>query len=286
MQRDTYLSTPMVTDFISWLARELDSDTLFQHRYVDRRSGAPWQCASLFNAYEGYAWNHPGNRRLGVQGGVCAHSNGVALAALRQDLQAAAQDDELCLQAAVDVMAWGGVKAGNVAWLTDHRQGLARLIQEVQTAIEAGDARAPVLRAPGLRFNSGMTKVYSLRCREFVIYDSRVAAALGWLVVIFCRLHGLAQVPAALCFPWAAAKEAQTMRAPKRRNPGEGGLKFPRLRSGPAHALWNMRASWLLGAVLRHPAAAQCRFNTQVAAPNDPLRALEAALFMIGYDLG
>jgi hypothetical protein len=41
----------------------------------------------------------------------------------------------------------------------------------------------------------------------------------------------------------------------------------------------------VLSSVLAHPGAAGSRFQC-VVTPNDPLRALEAALFMIGYDLG
>ena len=55
------------------------------------------------------------------------------------------------------------------------------------------------------------------------------------------------------------------------------------LRSGSHHALWNMRASWMLAAVLVHPSG--CGFHG-IVDPNDSLRALEAALFMIGYVLG
>lgn len=113
-----------------------------------------------------------------------------------------------------------------------------------------------MLREKTLRFNSGMTKVYSLLCDNFVIYDSRVAAALGWAIVKYCQLHGLATVPELLCFPWAAAKE---------------GLGADRKR--------------LMQAVLDHPNARESHFHT-VEAPNNPLRALEAAFFMIGYDLG
>ena len=63
-----------------------------------------------------------------------------------------------------------------------------------------------------------------------------------------------------------------------------GGGVFPRLHSGPLHAAWNLRASWLLKAIIDHANAAVSQFK-QVNGPGNPLRALEAALFMIGYDL-
>lgn len=285
MSRQTYLALSHVPEFIRWLATELDSESRFKHQYVNRRTGEKWSCSSLYSAFENYRWNHPGNARLGFNPGVCSSSNGIALSVLRQDLVSAGGSDSRTLEVTVDVMRWGGVTAHNADWLKANKVGLGRMLQDVQTAIGAGDDQAPVLRSKNLRFNSGMTKVYSLLCKDFIIYDSRVAAGLGWLVVKYCQAHGLFKVPEALCFPWAAAKEAKNVLVPKRRDPGTGGLKFKGLRSGHHHAMWNMRASWVLSSVLAHPSAAGSRFQW-VATPNDPLRALEAALFMIGYDLG
>ena len=284
-RKPLYAALPHVSLFIEWLAGELDSSTLFRHQYLDRRSGQYWQCDSLFGAYQAYAWNHPGNARLGFNPGVSAASNARALEALRQDLLAAGSDDKRMLLAAVDVMAWGGVTARNAAWLADNRAGLGRMVQVVKDALSANDPDASVLRSPSLRFNSGMTKVYSLICPDFIIYDSRVAAALGMLVVKYCQAKDIEEVPEALRFPWAAAKEDKLARLPKRRDPSTGTLRFKRLRSGSHHALWNMRASWVLSQVLAHPLAAGSPFQS-LAAPENPLRALEAALFMIGYDLG
>lgn len=285
MNRQTYLAHPHVSQFIDWLATELDSQWRFAHEYVDRRTGAQWSCNSLFDAFSHYRWNHPGNSRLGFNPGDCTMSNGLALAALRHDLKHIHGNDNRALDAALDVMSWGGVNAGNASWLKANKQGLAGLLETVQTAMDAGDELSPVLCSKHLRFNSGMTKVYSLLCKNFVIYDSRVAAALGWLIVKYCQSQGLSSVPQALCFPWAAAKEAPKAANPKRRNPGDGNLQFKGLRSGSHHALWNLRANWVLSAVLAHPAAKGSTFHS-VAGPHDPLRALEAALFMIGYDLG
>jgi hypothetical protein len=285
MSRQTYLALPHVPAFIQWLAAELDSTTGFKHQYVDRRSGTQWSCTSLYDAFANYRWNHPGNTRLAFNAGNCAISNGQALSALRKDLQTVVSNDNRALAAALDVMKWGGVSAGNANWLKANKTGLANLLGSVKNAMDADHEDAPVLRSKQLRFNSGMTKVYSLLCANFVIYDSRVAAALGWLVVKYCQTHGISKVPDALCFPWAAAKEGAKTTLPKRRNPGVCTLEFKRLRSGTHHAHWNLRANWLLTAALTHPAAAASAFHN-VPAPNDPLRALEAALFMIGYDLG
>lgn len=285
MNRQTYLALPHVSQFIDWLAAELDSQWRFTHEYVDRRTGAQWSCNSLFDAFRHYRWNHPGNSRLAFNPGHCAMSNALALAALRNDLEHIHGDDQRALDATLDVMSWGGVSAGNARWLKANKQDLAGLLEAVQTAMDVGDELSPVLCSKHLRFNSGMTKVYSLLCKNFVIYDSRVAAALGWLIVKYCQSQGLSNVPNALCFPWAAAKEAPNAAAPKRRNPSVGNFQFKGLRSGTHHAFWNLRANGILSAVLAHPAAKGSAFLS-LASPHEPLRALEAALFMIGYDLG
>ncbi|WP_260466467.1 hypothetical protein [Pseudomonas luteola] len=282
MNRCQYFDNLHVQQFTDWLGGQLDSD-LFQHTYRNRRSGKNWTCSSLYNAFETYYWPHPENKRLGYSKGHTPEENGHALAALRLSLQAGLHQEADMLEAALDVMRWGGVTAHNANWLKANQAGLADVLLKTRDALDAGDLTNALLLDAGLRFNAGMTKVYSLLCTDFIIYDSRVAAALGWIVVKYCEAHKLQTVPEALQFPWAAAKESGRGSA-KRRDPSSGLLTFPRLRSGSHHALWNCKASWLLHAVLDHPKAKDSKFQ-KVGAPNDPLRALEAALFMIGYDL-
>ncbi|MFJ3486784.1 hypothetical protein ACIPL1_25745 [Pseudomonas sp. NPDC090202] len=281
MNRSVYLATPAVQHFVEWLSRHLDSAAL-QHRYTHRKTRQDWQFQGVSDAWRQYHWSHPAISRLNVEKGSTAASNAKALAALQTDLQAALQrmDDDAACQAAIEVMIWGGVQGRNVNWLQQNRKGLAATLVATRDAIDQGQLDVAILCNKALRFNAGMTKVYSLICRDFIIYDSRVAAALGWLVVRYCEEQGLSAVPKTLAFPWAAAKEDNTA-TPKNRNPGQGSLSFPRLRTGAFHAQWNMRASWLLHAVLASGAVTGEAFTGENA-----LRNLEAALFMLGYDLG
>lgn len=279
-----YAKLDHVPEFIDWLAGHLDSDTLITHEYVDRRSGVRWSCNSLYGAFTSYCWNHPGNTRLAFNPGVSAASNEMALSALRADLIAAGSSDALILQGALDVMAWGGVTSRNNEWLKANKTGLAKMISDVATALVDNDPDAPILRNQSLRFNSGMTKIYSLLCPDFIIYDSRVAAALGLLVVKYCNVKCLTKVPPALNFPWAGAKESTTALAPKRRNPSIGSLQFKRLRSGSHHARWNMHASYVLSQVAKHPLCSESPFRVGKTT-QQTLRSIEQALFSIGYDL-
>ncbi|GJN55073.1 hypothetical protein [Pseudomonas tohonis] len=288
MNKHAYLSpviTPVVAQFVGWLGANLDNNTL-SHCYTNRRTGVRWNCTSLYDAYAQYHWPHQPLPRLSrLAGGSFAH-NAATLSALRSDLQRALSpplnDTAACL-GAIEVMTWGGVRAGNVRWLNANTGGLASLLIDTRDALNANDTSDHRLTNPGLRFNSGMTKVYSLICDSLIIYDSRVAAALGWIVTKFCQAMGLSQVPAELCFPWAPAKEAPGTPSPKQRNPSVRNLTFSSLRADASHAKWNMKASWLLEAVLASHYARHSRFTS--IPQNERLRAIEAALFMIGYDL-
>lgn len=281
--KQPYATLPHVAEFTQWLTVQLESETKFNHSYVDRRSGAKWTCTSLYTAFTAYNWNHPGNKRLSYNPGSSSASNDIALNALRSDLIAAGIDDQKMLNATLDIMAWGGVSARNAKWLSEHRVGLGRMVRDVAAAINLEEPDSPTLTAKALRFNSGMTKVYALLCPDFVIYDSRVAAALGLLVVRFCQEHKLSTVPAGLAFPWAAAKESATSVAPKRRNPSTGSLKFKGLRSGSHHALWNIRASWVLSQAVKALASDNSFRSGQTIEQS--LRNVEKGLFAIGYDL-
>lgn len=286
MKKSTYLTSPTIIQFVNWLATNLDNGTL-SHRHINRKSGGIWNCGSLYDAYAQYHWPHPALPHLSRPKGASFAHNAVTLSALRGNLQNAlhpTSDDRAARLAVIDVMTWGGVRAGNVRWINANTDGLARRIIAIRDALNANDTSDPLLTDPNLRFNAGMTKVYSLICESLIIYDSRVAAALGWIVVKYCQAMGLQQVPKELRFPWAPAKSTPSAPNPKQRNPSTGSFIFPALRAGALHAEWNLKASWLLEAVRSSPNAQSSKFVTSIPE-GERLRALEAALFMIGYDL-
>lgn len=273
MLKSEYLNDENVSRFVVWLRERLETSD-FAHSYVNRLSNTKWQCSSLFDAFTQYNWRSSSGNDF--------NANALALTGLQERLEAALQenDDERTCEAAVDVMRWGGVVAGNVRWLRSNQNGLAQTLKSIRDALNSGNDSDERLTAPELRFNAGMTKVYSLICNSLLIYDSRVAAAITLAVMKYCQAQKMSSVPTLLQFPWAPAKEATTSRKPKCRNPSQGEFCFPKLAAGPTHAFWNLRASWLLEAVL---AGSESRFAGESISSS--LRALEAALFMIGYDL-
>lgn len=88
------------------------------------------------------------------------------------------------------------------------------------------------------------------------------------------------QLPKNLAFPCAPAREGKSADNPKNRNPSIGDFKFPRLKTDPSHAEWNLKASWILSEVVMREG------NLFNMLQGKGLRAIEAALFMVGCDLG
>ena len=123
--------------------------------------------------------------------------------------------------------------------------------------------------------NSGWTKVYALMLDGLPIYDGRVGAAMGYLVQKHCTDARLNSVPDLLHFRWGQAKGGDHNRDPSSRL-----LCFRKLTAASPRnwAECNVRAAWVLGEVCR-----EGRFGDLL--PDRRLRALEAALFMIGYEI-
>ncbi len=176
--------------------------------------------------------------------------------------------------AVASVFHWGGVYTeprpgrGNRGWLTANHPHLLAILQAVVLDHAVGQDTSAV---PDLRFNSGMTKVYSLLIDDFIMYDSRVAAGLAWLAnrwwTMDCR-HPADTLPPLLQFACPPANGAM---APYR-NPRAA--LFPILTADPyQHYKWNVRANWLLAEALRVAGH---------AGPFRSLREVEAALFQMG----
>lgn len=294
MKQNDYIRG-QVAEFVTWMSRRLDDDT-FKHAYTSRRTGTHWACENLFDAYERYHWTYGDLSGYGIPAGSSFDSSLHALETLQKELNAglAVGNNERVHRAAIGVMIWGGVTNGNRKWLNDHKNELCHIISRTRDAINAGDTENPLLADGDLRFTSGMSKVYSLVCDDFVIYDSRVAAALGRAVVQFCQAQGqakgqaqsLTELPEGLDLAWAPAKSAPNAINPPERCAGQARLTFPRLASGRVYVKWNMLASWLLTAIADHECARSSAFVTRIESRTQRLRALEAALFMVGYDLG
>lgn len=97
-------------------------------------------------------------------------------------------------------MRWGGVFPRNGEWLRENSKGLAAYLASRSKQLNGSGADESKLDGFE-RFNSGMSKIYSLLADDFIIYDTRVAAALGWIIVKFCQELSVNLVPEALRCP-------------------------------------------------------------------------------------
>ncbi len=256
MIREQFLNEPDVSGFVQWFCTKLSK---FPHAYFLRREKINWQCASFYEACERYQWNGCdwGKTRLLL--------NDISIC-LRNAIKN--MDDEVCLMACSRILQWGGVSRGNQEKLEeiDRTEGLLPYLLKAKEALQANPEKC---LEEGVVMNSGFTKIYSLYVDDFVIYDSRVGAALCYLIRLYCEECGYDYVPGALRFAYGNGRGKSG-----NRNPCKGKYKFRLLDQGKVHIDCNIKASWLLKRLTELPA---CEF--------EDVRSIEAALFMIGYEI-
>lgn len=235
MNKSQYLADKNVKEFVNWLSLELKNKSLLHHYVMPGERRVTF--TGLEDALEQYDWpfnfQEPGTNV--IRNGNSFTQNDAALTDLKAGLDASlalapvSGRDAQTRDWAISVMGWGGVRNGNVSWLDANVNGLANEIDAACTLLESGNDDKSILRGTIRRFNAGMTKVYSLLVDDFIIYDSRVAAALTWLVVRWCLDQKTKQtsVPDMLCFPCMRPKEGDNPAIRKVRNPNCAGFLFP-----------------------------------------------------------
>lgn len=280
-------------------------------QYYDRDRRHIWQCVSLVDAAQNYQYGISQDIwREAIGDGTMPtsslQSNTQLLAALGRRLRVArTTGDEASAHAAcVLILKWGGVynRGRKGKQNRDRLEGIAQRdggLLGYLNAVDAGlventdDFQTVCTRArDSLYCNAGFTKIYSLMRDDFVIYDSRVAAALGLLVAGYCQSNNYDTVPNELKFMWMAASASKNAAgihiANQLRDPSINNLRFasrpPGENGHTAFFRHNIRANWLLTAAVA--AKTMQAWPTFASTHNiTVLRALEAALFMVGYDL-
>lgn len=291
MNKDEFLQVPQVDSFVSWLSKVISGE----ERINFQTNGRGSRYTSLWDSFENYAWPMGkrseeillptiGTKRIAANATFA--ENDAILNAISGGLRNSLQGNPEELAAWVKAtMIWGGVyKKGNRAWVERHHDNLSDILREASVALAQPQDE---IRLPDFRFNSAMTKVYALLLDDFVIYDSRVAAALAWMVFLREEREPAA-VDARLRFGCMPANESQKRKAnnqEKIRSPH--GTIFPYLhrnnRFSYEHAKWNIRANWVLKCAF-DKAKEESREAKQ-ALQFQTLREIEAALFVLGYDL-
>ncbi|BFM06827.1 hypothetical protein [Halioxenophilus aromaticivorans] len=304
--KQSFSENHQVSLFTDYLLSLLDGRRGFSHTWKARsgknktgfKKGFLWRCDSLTDAYEQYRW--PALSPTGNLTFTLEESNRILNyheASIVKTLEKAdtSQDDiHLLKEDILGVLRWGGVDTkpniakamrADSAQLKVNLNNAVELINHGGSMSEAEfDARYEQLDENHIRIDSGTTKIYSLICRDFIILDSRVGAALGLLVKNFCHDHDIPTETVCndLRFSWGAASGEK--RTYKIRNPNSTSSavfqNFGRL-TNKERLLQNLKASWLLSDVISKTKIPS--FSSAHTAGG--LRRLEAALFMIGYDV-
>jgi hypothetical protein len=128
-----------------------------------------------------------------------------------------------------------------------------------------------------LLINSGTTKIFSLasKTQNLIIYDGRVGAALGHLVVLAMKKLGLNEVSPSLLFAWGDKKGGEKSDV---RNPSTIQVRFPRL-----HGKGSRKSNNILHAKNMNMASRVLSDAATAIGHDVTVRELEAALFMWGY---
>lgn len=289
MIKHEFLNDRDVITFCNWLGEVISCDRGIHFRY---QGGTD---PTLIDAQIRYRWP---NKRIDILPGgeltIYPHSNFAENAiilekigrGLRRSLESSSTNpQELCnwLRA---TFVWGGVftkrgkTGGNAGWLKslNDRQELTQYWTRVRDVLAHVSDDDIGLELDDLRSNAGTTKVHSLLLTDWVIYDSRVAAALAWLVFKWSSGHP----PPLLQF---ACMRPNTKKQ-KSRSPDQRIFKYfaatRSVQEHRKHLKWNIRANWILRAALD---AARKKRDPSSPPPFASLREIESALFMVGDDL-
>lgn len=231
--------------------------------YAHFPAGGAVTIPNLWQAARNYRWK-----------GATLQATGERLARLADQLKSGYLSSVVqCVEAAQDVLRRGGVYRSNGPWIAANPQGL---ISSMQTVAELQSAITWPLQMdlPPARMNSGFTKIYALQLPGFLIYDSRVAAALALLVLIYASEHDGRMPP--------VARDLRVMAGRTCHRKADG---IKTCTSESDHLRANLAANWLIGQVFT--AYPTLRADWQAHTDGiDEYRALEAALFMLGYDIG
>lgn len=304
MKRTEYLDRQPVVAFVEHLRQLLNEELVVANRWHDGRS---WECNTLLDAAEHYRFGidsstmvkTPGVQRYAGQESLAANARVLSLFAEALSDARRRCDNDAVAQVCVEIQFWGGTGRGedspNVKWLRE-RQACADLDKRLCGYLDLcekrfgngehylpsrGADRTTSGNEVGIRSNAGLTKIYSLAFGNFAIYDARVAAALGRILLKHLQMQETTTVPDDLNIRWTRRTTDYS-----RRDPAAHGLKLPVWDGNDLEHLWsNVRVNWILREALVDTKFEEEVYRRPERYPVTPLRALEAALFMLGYDV-
>lgn len=282
MNRTEFLKQPEVIGFTDWLAATLPLRkirlNIRSSKFVPGGIQATTRFTDLVPHH--YCWRATG-QTTGGWAEACAKTN-----ALSVNLRAAVQsnDPQTTLTACSDVLEWGGERnalKGARPFLTTLGPGICQYIAQAHQEMALNTANLHT-GFPGVQLmNSMLTKVHAFYSTEGLpIYDSRVSAASAALVEFWRQHSGTHQLPDTLSFPLAGGSQKPqhklTCLFDQAISPGT--LLYTIQNTPQRWASAKVRLAWVMAETLRKAPAL-------FAGQPDRMRAMEASLFMVGYDL-
>lgn len=261
MQRDGYLAGQSVAAFVEWAGYLMRGEWRLAHSYTERKSGAQFQCNTLYGAFQNYRWGGDNSadtvrkfdRFAQIFNEIGTISNDV--------------DQDRFITNAIAVAKWGNITLRLNDWKEMLPSDLAELIRDIKRRLDPASADTDDLR--GFKYmSSGYSKIYSALIPNLPIYDSRVACALACLVEIYRQDVGLPQVPPLL-----------NLGIPLGRGNAGGRCSSPAIYGSQKsrYAKSNLQFAWLMQGMTADPGD-----FAQVPA-GQRVDALQSALFMLGY---
>lgn len=288
MNKHEYLKQPIVAEYTNFVTQLLEGCVDFSHSYYSYGLQKTYKFTSVLDALIQYEWKFHYTDLFTNQkySGISLADNKSHLAKFRTGLKSSLRKGDYvsCKKWCEMILDWGNVKNGN----KDKLKALGPNIIEYLTNCEKLFSSSNLSMTgkyqvivngenQNVIMSAGFTKIYSLMLNEFIIYDGRVGAALGLIEKYFYIATNLPQSKL-LSFHYGNAKTADNKSSKLNRNPSEGLFKVSVLGSGHIHTRDNLKANWILQHVIHNS-------RSKFTENSEPLRALECALFMIGYHL-
>ena len=262
-----------IREFISFLAREWRGSRRHSYTVPSRGKssawsgmiGGKWSAVGLADAVSKYAWS-----------GKSFSENKAESDRFSADLQSAIRRDsnnDVC-DILRTIMHWAGLdnkhrQKGTFEWIERNADEMSVKLSNAVDLIKDQQASLDLFDGVNLIMNSTMTKLVGLADPEqmLVIYDGRVAGALGFFDARFTEERQIHQYDVAEQLLFAVDREAK-------RSPETKRIHFPALfgkARDRCHASMVRSASQLIWQV-----AKECQASS---------REIEAALFMWGYNV-
>lgn len=261
--KDVYLRDPLVNGFIDFLVEYLDEKKSFHHKYFYKKEKVRYVFSSFQDALIKYSWKGSFDENEWL---LVNFSNRLRKSFLEENA-------ENIYSVMLEILEWGGVLSGNKNKIFKLKED-QNLISEFNKNVDyLSSNNIDLDLSKSVLMNSGFTKIYALLIDDFIIYDSRVGAAMCLLVKQYLELIGFVSIPETLDFAYGIKKGEK---GPSSRNPSTNTLIFKKLNTNNLlHIKCNIMANWIISESLKR--SRESTFKT--------LRQVEAALFMIGYSV-